>query len=140
MGFYVTTENPNVMMKENHNTQSCEYIIICQDGLYSVSTTPEETLHMLKDKYKINIYLQDKYPHDPGGKDKYQIKKYLENLYENRTILFNHNLPTYLYTPFQIIKLLIEKGNLNLMNNKNSYQHFNYLSRKRKLDKLYNEM
>ena len=24
MGFYVTTENPNVMMKENHNTQSCE--------------------------------------------------------------------------------------------------------------------
>ena len=30
MGFYVTTENPNVMMKENHNTQSCEYIIICQ--------------------------------------------------------------------------------------------------------------
>ena len=34
MGFYVTTENPNVMMKENHNTQSCEHIIICQDGLY----------------------------------------------------------------------------------------------------------
>ena len=47
MGFYVTTENPNVMMKENHNTQSCEYIIICQDGLYIVSTTPEEILHML---------------------------------------------------------------------------------------------
>ena len=33
---------------------------------------------MLKDKYKINIYLQDKYPHDPGGKDKYQINEYLE--------------------------------------------------------------
>ena len=33
MGFYVTTENPNVMMKENHITQSCDYIIICQDGL-----------------------------------------------------------------------------------------------------------
>ena len=30
MGFYVTTENPNVMMRENHNTQSSEYIIICQ--------------------------------------------------------------------------------------------------------------
>ena len=59
MGFYVTTENPNVMMRENHNTQSCEYIIICQDGLYIASTTPEEILHMLKDKYKINIYLQD---------------------------------------------------------------------------------
>ena len=43
MGFYVTTENPNVMMTENHrsNTQSSEYIIICQDGLYIVSTTPE---------------------------------------------------------------------------------------------------
>ena len=34
MGFYATTENPNMMMKENHNTQSCEYIIICQGGLY----------------------------------------------------------------------------------------------------------
>ena len=56
MGFYVTTENPNVMMKENHNMQSCEYIIICQDGLYIVSTTPEEILHMLKDKYKINFF------------------------------------------------------------------------------------
>ena len=31
MGFYVTTENPNVMMRGNHNTQSCEYLIICQD-------------------------------------------------------------------------------------------------------------
>ena len=78
IGFYVTTENPNVMMRENHNTQSSEYIIICQDGLYIVSTTPEEILYMLKDKYKINIYLQDKYPHDPGGKDNYQIKEYLE--------------------------------------------------------------
>ena len=42
MGFYVTTENPNVMMKENHTAQSCEYIIICQDGLYIASTKPEE--------------------------------------------------------------------------------------------------
>ena len=55
MGFYATTENPNVMRKENHNTQSCEYIIICQEGLYIVSTTPGEILHMLKDKYKIKI-------------------------------------------------------------------------------------
>ena len=70
MGFYVTTENPNVMMREIRNTQSSEYIIICQDGLYIASTPPEEILQMLKDKYKINIYLQDKYPHDPGGKDK----------------------------------------------------------------------
>ena len=60
------------MMKENHNTQSCEYIIICQDGLYIVPTTCEEILPMLKVKYKINIYLQDKYPHDPGGRDIYK--------------------------------------------------------------------
>ena len=90
MGFYVTTENPNVMMRENNNTQSSEYIIICQDGFYIVSITPEEILYMLKDKYKINIYLQDKYPHDPGGKDNCQIKEYLEHLYENMNILFNN--------------------------------------------------
>ena len=102
MGFYVTTENPNVMMRENHNTQSCEHIIICQDGLYIASTTPEVILLMLKDKYKINIYLQDKYPHDPGGRDiyKYQIKEYLEKLYENMNIFFNDNLPTDLHTKF----------------------------------------
>ena len=82
---------------------------------------------MLKDKYKINIYLQDKYQHDPGGKVKYQIKEYLENLYENMNILFNDNLPTDLHTAFQIIKLLIEKGNLNLIHNKNSYQDLHYL-------------
>ena len=110
MGFYITTENPNVMMKENHDTQSSEYIIISQDGLYIVSATPEEILYMLKDKYKINIYLQSKYPHDPGGKDKYQIKEYLEHLYENMNILFNNKFPMDLHTEFQIIKLLIEKG------------------------------
>ena len=140
MGFYVTTENPNVMMKENHTTQSCEYIIIYQDGLYIASTTPEEILHMLKDKYKINIYIQDNYPHDPGRKDKHQIKEYLEHLYGNICILFNDSFPTDLHTAFQIIKLLIEKANLNLIHNKDSYIHFNCLSRKRKLDKLYNEM
>ena len=55
-------------------------------------------------------------------------------------IVFNDNLPTDLHTTFQIIKLLIKKGNLNFIHNKNSYQHFNCLSRKRELDKLYNEM
>ena len=140
MGFYVTTGNPNVMMRENHNTQSSEYIIKCQDGLFIVSNTPDEILHMLKDKYKINIYLQDKYPHDPGGKDNYQIKEYLEHLYENMNILFNNKFPTDLPTEFHIIKLLIEKGNQNLIHNENTYQHFNSKSRKRKLDKLYNEI
>ena len=110
--------------------------------MYIASTTPEEILHMLKDKYKINIYLQDKYPHDPGGRDiyKYQVKEYLENLYENMNNLFNDNLPTDLHNAFQIIKLLIKKGNLNLIHNQHTYQQFIYSSRKRKLDKLYNEM
>ena len=126
-------------MRENHNTQSSEYIIICQDGLFIVSTTHDDILHMLKDKYKINIYLQDKYPHDPGGKDKYLFKEYLEYLYENMNILFNNKFPTELHTEFHIIKLLIEKGNLNLIHNQNSYQHYNSMSRE-KLDKLYNEM
>ena len=126
MGFYVTTENPNVMMRENHKTQSFEYIIICQSGLYIVSATPDEILHMLKDKYKINIYLQDKYPHDPGGRDicYYQIKEYLEHLYENMNIHFNNKFPTDLHTEFKIIKLLIEKGNLNLIHNENTYQRY----------------
>ena len=142
MGFHATTENQNVVMRENNDTQSSEYIIICQSGLYIVSTTPHKILHMLKDKYKINIYVQEKYPHDPGGRDifHYQFKEYLENLYENINILFNNKFPMDLHTEFQIIKLLIEKGNLNLIHNENSYQHFNHLSRKTKLDKLYNEM
>ena len=77
---------------------------------------------------KVDIYLQDNYPHDPGGRDiyKYQVKEYLENLYMKLNILFNDNFPTDLHTAFQIIKLLIEKGNLNSIH-KNSYQHFNCL-------------
>ena len=108
--------------------------------LYVVSTTPEEILHMLNNKYKNNIYLQDKYPHDPGGKNNYQIKEYLEHLYENLNILFNNKFPTELHTELHIIKLLIEKGNLNLIYKKNTYQHFNSMLRKRKLDKFCNEV
>ena len=58
----------------------------------------------------------------------------------NDNMLFKDNLHTGLHIAFQIIKLLIEKGNLNLIHNHNSYQHFDYLSRKRKLDKLSHEM
>ena len=65
-----------------NKAKSSEYIFICQDDLYIASTTPQEILNMLKDKYKINIYLQGKYPHDPGGRDICQIKEYLEKLYE----------------------------------------------------------
>ena len=64
----------------------------------------------------------------------------MEKLYINDDMLFKDKQPQDLYTAFQIIKLLIQKGNLNLIQNKNSYQHFNHLSRKRKMDKLYNEM
>ena len=61
MGFYSPTENPNVMMRENHNTKSSDYIVIFHDDLYIVSTTPEEMLHILKDKsifiYMVNIHV-----------------------------------------------------------------------------------
>ena len=95
---------------------------------------------MLKDKYKINIYLHCKYPHDPGGRDICQIKEYLEKLYANVNMLFQDKLPRDLHIAIEIIKILIKKGNLNLIHNKDSYQHFNYLSRKRKLEKFNNEM
>ena len=64
----------------------------------------------------------------------------MEKLCINDNMLFRDKLHQDFHTVFQIIKLLIEKWNLNLIHNKNSYQHFNCMSRKRKLDKLYNEM
>ena len=71
MGFYHTTENPCVMMKVNHETKSCECIIIHQDELYIASSTIQEILHIVKDKYKIKIisndYLESNFPYDPGG-------------------------------------------------------------------------
>ena len=56
MGFYLTTENPCVMMRVNHKTKSCECIIIHQDELYIASGTLQEILHIVKEKYKIKIY------------------------------------------------------------------------------------
>ena len=71
MGFYHTTENPCVMMKVNHETKSCECIIIHQDELYIASCTIQEILHIVKEKYKIKIisndYLESNFPYDPGG-------------------------------------------------------------------------
>ena len=106
MGFYVTTENPNVMMRENDKTKSSEYIFICQDDLYIASTTPEEILNMLEDKYKITIYLQGKYPHDPGGTDICQIKEYMEQLYEKCYYAFhkqNSYRSIYYISNYQVI-------------------------------------
>ena len=71
MGFYPTTENLCVMMRVNHKTKSCDCIIIHQDELYTPSSTLEEILHIVKDKYKIKInpndYQGSNFPYDPGG-------------------------------------------------------------------------
>ena len=71
MGSYHTTENPCVMMQENHITKSCEYIIIYHDELYIALTTLDEFLHIVKDKYKIKIhphvYQGSNFPYHPGG-------------------------------------------------------------------------
>ena len=71
MGFYHTTENPCLMMRVNHKTKSCECIIIHQDEFYIASNTLQEILHIVKDKYKIKINLDDyqasNFPYDPGG-------------------------------------------------------------------------
>ena len=71
MGFYPTTENPCVMIRENLKRKSCEYIIIYQDELYIASTSLQEILHIVQDKHKIktnpNVYLGSNIPHDPGG-------------------------------------------------------------------------
>ena len=71
MGFYHTTENPCVMMSVNHETKSCEYIILHQDELYIAASTLQEILHIVKEEYKIKIisndYLESDFPYDPGG-------------------------------------------------------------------------
>ena len=71
LGFYHATENPCVMMRVDHKTKSCECIIIHQDELYIASSTLQEILHILKNKYKIKIDPKDyqgfDFPYDPGG-------------------------------------------------------------------------
>ena len=70
MDFYPTTENPCVMMRVNHKTKSCECIIIHQDELYIASSTLQEILHIVKDKYKLKItphvYQESDFLYDPG--------------------------------------------------------------------------
>ena len=59
------------MMRANHKTKSCEYVILHQDELYIASSTLKEILHIVKEKYKIkinsNVYLESDFPYDPGG-------------------------------------------------------------------------
>ena len=71
MGFYHTTENPCIKMRVNHKTKSFEYIILHQDELYIASSTLQEILHIVKEKYNIkinsNVYQGSDFPYDPGG-------------------------------------------------------------------------
>ena len=94
------------MMRENHKTQSSEYIVICQDDLYIASTTPDEIFQVLQYKYKINInpdaYLEGKFPNDPGETMICQLMKYLEKSSVNAYLLFNSRLPTDLQIFFKI--------------------------------------
>ena len=55
MGCYHTTENPWVKMRVNRKTKSCECVIIHQDELYIKSSTLQEILHIVKQKYKIKL-------------------------------------------------------------------------------------
>ena len=70
-GFYHTTENPCVKMRIIHKTKYCECITIHQDELYIASSTIQQILHIVKDKYKIKInphvYQGSNFPFDPGG-------------------------------------------------------------------------
>ena len=58
-------------MRVNHKTKSCECIIIHQDELYIASSTLQEIIHNVKEKYKIKInpndYQGSNFPCDPGG-------------------------------------------------------------------------
>ena len=121
MGFYPPTENPCVMMRENLNTESCEYIVVYQDDLYIASPMPEDILNILQNKYKINInqdiYLGSEYPINPGGTMICQLRQYLEKLYTNVTVLFNDKLPKDLKFSLKIMRILITKDNLTLIHN-----------------------
>ena len=56
-------------MRVNHKTKEC--VIIHQDELYIASSTLQEILHIVEEKYKIKInsnnYLESNFPYDPGG-------------------------------------------------------------------------
>ena len=71
MDFYHTTENPCVMMRANHKTKSCQCIILHENELYIASSTIQEILHIVKEKYNIkinsNVYQGSNFPYDPGG-------------------------------------------------------------------------
>ena len=59
------------MMRVNHKTKSCEYIILHQDELYNATSTLQDILHIVNEKHKIKInshvYQGSDFPYDPGG-------------------------------------------------------------------------
>ena len=57
------------MMRLNHKTKSCEYLIIYHDELYIALTTIEEIHHSVEYNIKINPndYQGSNFPYDPGG-------------------------------------------------------------------------
>ena len=62
MGFYHTTENPCVMMRAKHKTNSCECIIIHQDELYIASSMLQEILHIVRENTtskSIQMFIKD---------------------------------------------------------------------------------
>ena len=67
------------------------------------------------------------------GRNICQIKqKYLEKLYANVNIVFKkHNLPSDLHIAFEIIKLLIMKGNLNLIQNQTTHEYLHIIYQKK---------
>ena len=68
MGYNPTMENPCVMMRVNHITKSCDYIIIYHDELYIALTIIEEILYMTQEKYKskinLHVYQGSYFPYD----------------------------------------------------------------------------
>ena len=60
-------------------------------------------MNILQDKYKINIYLESSFAHDPGGRDICQIMKYLQKLYTNVNVLFKDKLLSDLHIAYEIV-------------------------------------
>ena len=58
-------------MRAKHKAKSCEGIIMNQDDIYIASSTLQEILHIVKEKYKIKInpyvYQGSDFPYDQGG-------------------------------------------------------------------------
>ena len=68
------------------------------------------------------------------------ISRNILKSYMSMLIIFSTAIFLEIHIAFEIIKLLIKKGNQNYIHNENSYMHLNHSSKMRKLNKLYNEV